>query len=297
MAKVLEEAAKSNFGKMSDLSKQLLREVDDTLFNYSILSPVERNTMRKFFPFWTWHRNIAKSTIMLPERSPVRVALLSQLQNMTNDELDTSRPDWLKGAVHVGYADDGDAIFYSLRGANPYLDVFEISPNRIGASTNPLIKVAIEQVSGRDLFRERPFTDDTAYTAFNGKTYRWNPRKQDVEQVTVRPNLFMHLIRQTPQGSFLEDLAAELRGVTGLRQDVSTFIEPVPVLDSKGRQINFGQSFAQRKALSYLTGVNVMEVDLERIEGSISDKQKRARELFQRETRKQLADRLRREAE
>lgn len=272
---------------------ELVNAVDQTLFNYSVLSPVEQNLMRKVFPFWTWHRNITMSAIMLPERHPLRIAMLSQLSRTANPELDTSRPDWLRGALQIGTADDGDAIYLNMRGANPYLDVLEVNPSRIGSSLNPLIKVAIEQVSGRDLFRERGFTDETTWTGYDGRQYRWNPNTGEAEQVTVRPNLFMHLARQVPQGSFLEDAVAEAMGATGLRQDVSTFITPTELLRKGGQPIEFDQPFglspAARKAIGFLTGGSLIRQDTAKARRDKASKDRQARKKFLDELRKQRA--------
>jgi hypothetical protein len=291
LAQVLDDVSRlDDAGRLlSDDAVRITNAVQDTLFDYSNLTSVEKNLIRKLFPFWTWHKNITRTVIMMPDKHPIKVLMAKKLADIGNPEYDDSRPDWLRGAILVGYADDGDAIYYNLRGMNPYLDAVDISGGKILSSMNPLIKVGLEQLSGRDFFRERQFTDSTTYHTFGGRSYRFNEQTGHAEPVVVRPNIFMHLARQTPQGQILEDFLAEMQGVRGLRQDVSTFLEPLPVLDSKGQPIEFKSTPSLDKLSGLMLGGRFLRVDEAEQAAKRQKLDKRARQRLFKELQKQRA--------
>jgi hypothetical protein len=222
--------------------------------------------------------------------------MMAELGEAANPEIADDLPDWLRGAAFVGYADDGDAMFISMRGANPYFDALNIleavpgvaeDPTRAAAMMNPMIKVAIDQVSGKDIFRNRPFRTNDTWTAFNGKTYRWDEQTGQAIETVARPDLLTHTLRQIPLGTILEDAIAEIQGLHGLRSETAPFFSPEPIVDKFGRQIGEREdSVALRRAIAAGTGGNLFEIDLRSVEKSQRKLIKDARKAHQDRQRK-----------
>jgi hypothetical protein len=248
MGAVLADMKPGPMGSVSKTQLRVLEKVNQTLFDYSNMSNIEKSLMRRIFPFWSWHRNIFYAAANMPSRHPVKLNILNSLAQVGAPDIPDDLPEWLKGSALVGYDDDGNGIFLSMRGANPYFDAFTIAegipvlggePSKAAAMMNPFIKVAIEQVSGKDTFRQKPFTDDTSWTAYNGKTYKWDYQKGGPVETTPRPDLLTHVLRQFPEGSILEDAIAEYGfGISGPRVETAPIFAPRALRDTEGRVID-----------------------------------------------------------
>lgn len=240
-------------GDFSDEALALLDVTDKTLFNYSRMSEIERAVVRRAIPFWSWYKNIATTTALLPINHPFKSAAMSWLGRNAVEEFDDTLPHWLRGSIPYGVADDGDMMFLSMRGMNPFIDVFHMRPSGV---LNPIIKVGIERISGVDTFRQRPFRDPQIFQAYNGKTYRVDPDTNKLEEAKAVPPFYIHVLRQFP----LAQLGEEFK-TPGLRYDSSTPLDFQPIVDPQGRQI-YPEGRGARQAWAFLTGRNISEYDI-----------------------------------
>ncbi len=266
MRTVMAELADTFPGDFSDRAMQLLDVTDKTLFNYSRMSDIERAVVRRGIPFWSWYKNIATTTVMLPFDHPFKSAALSWLGRNAVEEFDDTLPHWLRGSIPVGVADDGDTMFLSMRGMNPFVDVFHM---RASSVINPILKIGIERITGVDTFRQRPFRDPQIFSAFNGKTYRFDPDTNELEEARAVPPFYIHVLRQFPLAQLGEEFLTP-----GLRYDTSTPFDFQPIVDPQGRQI-YPEGRGPRQALAFLTGINISEYDIPRIR--IAEERRRKR--------------------
>ena len=259
------------FDKVSkgfDVGKAIA-SVNEFLFDYNRLTPVEKSVIRRIDPFWSWHKNITRLAVSYPIKYPYRAILLSYANKLGTEEYDDKLrqagvnpdyvPDYYKSMYLLPWKDEEGKDFYiSLRGIDPLSDVMPKLSN-----VHPIIRLIIERSAGINLYTMEPFS--SPYTVY-GK----------YEKVT--PPLWRHILNNFPQFRVIEDVI----------RPYSIYDTGEPMVTKYGEPI-----YTKNKLLAVLSilGFNVKARDIEEIyrkakEEERSKKKKeqsyeRSREMFE----------------
>ena len=144
---------------------RMMGEANWTLGNYTNLSPLERDVVRRFLmPFYPFYRHMLKFATRMPWDHPLKSAVLQHLHDIDED-MGPHLPDYLGGGVYIGNI-GGLPSYWNITHWNPVseLSVPEASPMTF---IDPRIKMAIQAMTGTDEFM-RPYHADNVYTAPNG---------------------------------------------------------------------------------------------------------------------------------
>lgn len=246
--------------KRADRALQLTNE---WFGDFRSLGPVERGVLRRFiFPFWGFYRHIFQLAMKLPSEYPLKMSVARGMA-LYAEELRQEigpLPTWMEGLVPFGLMKpDGTQDFLSVAGPNPFNVFMDIGLGLF----NPAIKVAIEQMTGRDAFTGRPFSDPDVVTPYGSSQQYQIIRGPDgvpidaipVEKVTQPPGVA--LLSQIPQYDLAKNLLAggrayDTSGLLGAIQDG-------PVTDSAGNPI---APFGPLDALGRLGGVSTYTYDV-----------------------------------
>ncbi len=193
-------------------------EMDDVMNNYHALGPFERKVVRRFIaPFYPFYKHAFRTIVKLPFSHPAKARVLDWVHEV-GKEMDTlgERPEWLEDFIHTGPgALPGTERFLSTRGANPFAGVFE-SPLTL---LSPAGQIGYEQVTGRDVFTNRPFTAKDVYNdPITGKQFRINPETGQAEEIErrfggllagVAPSALENLLGLVAPADLYRDITAE----------------------------------------------------------------------------------------
>jgi hypothetical protein len=144
---------------------QMMTEANWVLGNYTNLSPMERDVVRRFFmPFYPFYRHMLKFSARMPWDHPFKASVLMHLHQLDED-MGPHLPDYLGGAVPIGSM-GGLPAYWNITHWNPLseLSMPEASPMTF---IDPRIKIAIQAMTGTDEYM-RPYHADNVYTAPNG---------------------------------------------------------------------------------------------------------------------------------
>lgn len=144
-------------------------------YDYSDLSDTERTIFRRIFPFYAWLRNNlprqVQNAVIRPGKFAVPAKAVNQVQREAGGPPPASAivPKWLDRNLGVRFRwnkETGSYEYFLLRSWLPAADVASLfSPGEtITQSLDPLLKTAIEQISGQSLFFDRPLEE------FEGQT-------------------------------------------------------------------------------------------------------------------------------
>jgi len=282
------EIALTNLWKLNpSLYDDVVTHIDKFLFNYWKLTPVESVVFRRAIPFYAWNKNIAKLAVTLPFDNVLRFHLIRYLGatmedaywssiaeekgwDLTGEEAQNLIPKYMreryrlpKGLVafakKLGFTDTDNDIWISLRGFNPFADV----PTELADLTSridPMIATGIEYLSGVSLWKERPFFVPYEETQFG------------VEK--DKPSYLQIYATKFPQYQLARNL---MKGA-------STDIHGNIYVDKYGRPLYKKNRWAE---LLKMTGINISQMDLDRIWSDEIERQKKARATMEKWEKKQ----------
>lgn len=128
-----------------EVVEQANREAIKAMVDYGNMSPWERTYVRRFIPFYTWQKNIAKLALSLPLDHPLRFATIEKISEhfggFSKEERDTL-PEYLIPSFEL----PGLNGRISSRGMNPLQDAFQLfRPDGEGfrESANPFLTAAM----------------------------------------------------------------------------------------------------------------------------------------------------------
>lgn len=171
--------------------------------NYlKLLNAPERRFVRRIVPFYSWYKHMFGVALSMPLNHPKRAVLISQLAKVAKDANDRDfaaaglppeaiklAADYLESTV-VFSKDKNKVKLLSLRGINPFMTILEI-PN-IGGALRPELKIAIEQLTHKDLFTGREFN----------KTIKIG--SDGIPREIYDKNLLDSVIRNVPQAELIK---------------------------------------------------------------------------------------------
>jgi len=240
---------------------QMLKAVDDFMFNYGNLSPLERNVFRRVVPFYSWYKNMFRLILVtLPGKYPIRADALFKFaemgrqawtQDMQEMGIDVNMlPDWMRGAIPVGYDPKTRQLTYwNTQGPNIFQTVSV--PNMLSA-LNPMIKVPLERLLHRDIFKDQKFTAPWIAADYRGKL--WDLRTGR-ETSGVNPSLPEHIFRQVPWYQALREMMNYRRfGYVPLEYGTASLWNPQPITIKGEPQLKRGLAFT---TLPKLGGVSL----------------------------------------
>lgn len=186
---------------------QAMREVELFLGDYIRLSPAERMTLRRVFPFYSWMRVIGRFMLEVPIRHPKRAAISAMLANAAADAInpeDVTQPilanrGRLKGTI-PGWVPlvGGQTVAMRTAAPNPgftHVDLasslldqdWQGAAQSIASNTSP---IALQQLL-RIYSGKGPFGAPVSYPAGEGGTYSeyGKPTKRD-SGITGLPSYF-----------------------------------------------------------------------------------------------------------
>lgn len=233
------------------------KAVDHYFPNYDRATATDRLVLRHFLPYHKFYKHAANLLLKAPFDHPVKGQLARELgkraQNDVKETLESYGFDWntmvrddLRTGVpvDVSYGPDGSPTVMMLnsQGPNPFsfLSGQDIGEAGLGA-LHPIVKIALEQALGVNLFTGRKFLGP--YSDAAGR---------EVDQVTgevvdkkTRPPLIEHFLKQFRLYNTAREFVAQGRVPT----DTATLLDMIQgepnawQLDERG--------FARRKPLPY----------------------------------------------
>jgi hypothetical protein len=174
-----------------------IKSVNEFLFDYHKLTPIQRGVFRRLDPFWNWHKNIIRLAVTYPIKYPQRFLLLSYANKIGLEAYDDKLraagvnpdnvPDYYKNMFLLPWKDEEGKDFYiSLRGIDPLQDIM-IGPSNL----HPIIKIILERAFKTNAFTGRRFT--SPYTVYG-------------QESKATPPLWRHILNQFPQFRVIEDV-------------------------------------------------------------------------------------------
>lgn len=139
------------------LPEQAAAKVKEVQFDYTDLTPFEREVATRFIPFYRWSRNNIPFQLRQFAKNPAKYANANKLRQDSQEYYgidDKNMPDYMKNSFMLPVSGDGKGSG-SMLGANlPLSDLTKLStPGKLFVdSINPLLKLGIELPSNRNLF-------------------------------------------------------------------------------------------------------------------------------------------------
>lgn len=194
-------------------------QANEALNNYAKQSPFQRNVLRKVMPFQSFYMHALKLGTKYPFEKAAQATLVRNLAKVVHQDLkdqveawgfdwEKDVPERLRDSIPMGTEEtpDGSTVLRMLntKGPNPLSILTGVDPGAESlAAINPFIKVAIETLTGVNLFSREPFKGPN--TTFTGRTV---DAQGNVVQETVRKNPVENLLQQFWPTQVAEDLLA-----------------------------------------------------------------------------------------
>jgi hypothetical protein len=258
-------------------AKSAMNEVIHFYGDYGNLGAFERHVLRRWmFPFWSFYKHQAKLLLTFPFEYPARANVLKALADMNNEMIAEYGPvpAWLEGALPLT-PPGPQAEYLSTRGANPFSMTFEPWTGML----SPILKVGIEQATGRSLFTGREFTDRDVYTPF-GTDQRFRIIRDSEGNIIgaepverVAPGLIESLLQQIPQYQMGKEVASG-----GKTYDTASLIDAFQgtavINDPETGQPRYPTDLTDK--LASLFGANTYDFDLAGYQQSLEEQRQAA---------------------
>ena len=199
--------------------QRAFKQTNDALNNYARQSPLQRKVLRQIMPFQSFYRHALTIATKYPFEKAAQATLVRTLAKVVREDLkdqvatwgfdwDHDVPERLRDSIPMGteQTPDGQTVLRLLntKGPNPLSILSGVDPGAESlAAMHPVLKVAIETLTGVNLFTREPFKGP--HTSFTGKTV---DAQGNVVQETVRKNPVENLLQQFWPTQVAEELLA-----------------------------------------------------------------------------------------
>lgn len=135
------------------LQRLVSQQVDESLGNYTRLSPIERNALRNVFPFYAWYRAIVKTSFHLAVDNPLRAQILFKLgqigaETALNQAGLLDVPSYLQGAIPLGEGPHRSKRVIATQSLNPWATLAQLvrgsTEDLTDLGMNPFLVGALE---------------------------------------------------------------------------------------------------------------------------------------------------------
>ena len=197
---------KDEIEKSPELREKILREVNNTLGDYNVMTPFEKNVCKRVVPFYAWYRTITRYMVSLSKEHPVRVITMLHEKRKIEEEnayrkhyqkyiIPLNKPSIKDGKITFTPALDkttGEQLGLNLQRHNVTSTFDELTEGLHGVTgmLSPAIKTPIEGIRGKKFFgdgqiqtkRYRPVSE---YVGKNKEgTYFWDKGLYDTKTKT-----------------------------------------------------------------------------------------------------------------
>lgn len=235
---------------------QARKAMDHFFPNYDRTSATDRLVLRHIMPYHKFYRHAANVLLKAPFEAPVKAQLARELgkraQQDVKDTLaswgfdwNTMVPEQLRTGVPIDIQRQPDgspvALMVNSQGPNPFsfLSGSDIGESGIGA-LHPMVKLALEQALGVNLFTGRKFIGP--YSEAAGSTVDENG---EIVQRKTAPPLLEHFLKQFRLYGTMRDMVARGRVPT----DTASLLDMIEGSDGAWKLDERG--FPQRRPQPY----------------------------------------------
>jgi hypothetical protein len=153
--------------KNPQIRKFVVDRVQDTLGDFSMMTPMEKNICKRVFPFYAWLRTINRSIYKLASDNPTKALMMLKTINDIKED-DIYHKEWQKGSIDIDHLidklhlpikhpkltrDGSKTVINPMKYLN-YYDTHE-EMARPGSGLNPFANNIIEAAIGKSLFTGR----------------------------------------------------------------------------------------------------------------------------------------------
>lgn len=227
-----------------------------TLFDYDNLSNTEKEVIKRVFPFWTWTRKAAESTLSGLVKNPGKMSEIFKIMNNAqkssfegiSDEERATLPDYLQNQFVFKVKGSDGVVRYKSGMGTPIESITGLFTNPTGTasfSLNPAIKALFTVVTKYDLDSGKPLAE---VTTKNAQIFKSMPKpiqnmvgygevkKTDGTTLSTASPFALYILRQPP---------------------FSRYVSTAGVLTNEGKNLS-------TKTMQTLFGINATNVDIEK---------------------------------
>lgn len=220
-----EEVADRIAAMPEPMKAEAIRITEQFMGNFRHFNRLERDVLKRVFPFYSWMRFVGSLTVGLPFRSPLRaqaLALMSEARKVENP-LDEIRPLYQRGRINIHgfglpttgmnpFATAQDFIAAAASGANPADVATELVRAGAQQGSSPLVQIAAGTWSGRNPFTGRDYSAPPGYggsvAAFGQEPQRFNQATGQWETYHPTPSLLEQVAQAVPYVPQLRSMLA-----------------------------------------------------------------------------------------
>lgn len=170
--------------KNPQIRKFVVDRVQDTLGDFSMMTPIEKNICKRVFPFYAWLRTINRSIYKLASDNPTKaLMMLKTIYDIREDDI--YRKEWQKGSIDIDHVidtyhlpikhqkltRDGSKVVINPMKYLNYFDTHEDMTGRPGAGLSPYIINPYESITGKSSFTGRTLNSKRYVSVKMGKKY------------------------------------------------------------------------------------------------------------------------------
>jgi len=164
--------------RAGDNFEQAVASARKYLFDYMDLTPWEKSTMKRLFPFYTWARKNSALQLELLFERPEITAIMPKLKGNIEGSIEDGdifphhlRPSYVRKEHGIQLSGGERPSFMNLPNILPFSELKYLTPGGVirGAmdSLNPMIKAPIEIATNKDTFFDKPLR------RFEGERAKW----------------------------------------------------------------------------------------------------------------------------
>jgi hypothetical protein len=252
-------------------------EVKKSLFDYLDVSKFERNVMKRVVPFYTWMRKNLPAQLEAAVKSPARMSKI----NIAREQFEFAggRPEYKDIApfwgnrvpIFFGKENQNVRQLFTLLNTLPTADFERLtSPaDLITEMVSPIPKIAFEQLSNYDTFRQKPISTEGGFMNMLG----WKGEMKDFLGIEIPANLW-HIAQVLVPLAEINRLNPG--DVFGTRTVDDFGIQKVtPSVFGAQRESNPIDIETTARWVRFFSGIRTYEVDIDRARGFKTKKLRR----------------------